>query len=269
MKITAIILTQNSERHIEECLKSVQWMDEILVIDGGSTDNTVVLAEKLKAKVIVNSWPGFSVQRNLGLEIATNEWVLMLDVDERVTPELRCEIQNALATLNEIVGFSIPTKNHFWGKWMRGWYPDRHTRLFNKSKARFIDRIIHESVILDGNIKCLQNPLIHFSYESLTHFVIKMNNYSSLGAQEKKQQGNSFSAMKLLLHPFTAFIKMYIIKGGFRDGIPGFVFAVSYSFYVFMKYAKLYPAEQNIQSQKICSESPQKAQNIKNQFYGS
>jgi len=241
MKVTAIILTKDAEQHVSDCLQSVQWVDEILVIDSGSTDQTVALAQKLGAQVIVNPWPGFSAQRNFALDKATNEWVLMLDVDERITVELTNEMQVALQTAEdaEIIGFSTPIKNHFWGKWMRCWYPDCRPRLYKKSKARFIERTIHESVSLDGRTKKLKNPVIHFSYKNLEHFVNKMNHYSSLGAQEKLKQGTKFSTGKLLLHSCYAFLKMYILRGGCRDGVPGFVFAVSYSFYVFLKYAKL------------------------------
>lgn len=245
MKVTAIILTKDAEQHVSDCLQSVQWVDEILVIDSESTDQTVVLAQKLGARIIINPWPGFSAQRNFALDKATNEWILMLDVDERITSELASEMQIALQTAEdtEIVGFSTPIKNHFWGKWMRCWYPDRRPRLYKKSKARFIERAIHESVNLDGKVKKLKNPVIHFSYENLSHFVSKMNHYSSLGAQEKLKQGAEFSTVKLLLHSFYAFFKMYILRGGCRDGVHGFVFAVSYSFYVFLKYAKLRPEE--------------------------
>lgn len=244
MRLSAVVLTKNAEMHVADCLKSLNWADEILVIDCGSSDCTVELAQLAGAKVVYNPWPGFAAQRNFALDLCTNDWVLMIDVDERVSKALAEEIKEVLTreALRDIVGYSIPRQNYFWGRWMRGDYPDRHFNLFRRSAGRFKDIAVHEVVELQGSTIKLKNPLIHYPYKNLAHFVDKMNWYSTLGAQEKIRRGQSFSLLRMFSNPISAFVKMYIIKGGFRDGIPGFVFAVTYSFYTFMKYAKLYLA---------------------------
>lgn len=245
MKISAVVMTYNSEKHIADCVKRLMWVDEILVIDSGSIDRTQELAQIAGARVVYNPWPGYAAQRNFCLSLCRNDWVLMVDSDERVSPVLAQEINTVLAEgePGDIVGYSIPTKHYFLGKWMRGWYPDRHVRLFRRSRGTYPNRRIHEAIQLNGKTACLKMPLYHYSFDNLTCMVEKFNKYSSLAVQEAKHNGEQFSLVKLLTHPLNAFVKMYIIKGGFRDGIAGLVFCVTYGFYVFLKYAKRYSEE--------------------------
>jgi len=245
MKISAVVLTYNSGKHIADCLGCLMWADEVLVIDSGSSDRTKDLAEMAGAKVIHNPWAGYAVQRNFALSVCRNDWVLMIDVDERVSSALAQEIQLAFAEgePKDIVGYSIPTKHYFWGKWMRGWYPDRHVRLFRKSRGKYPNRQVHEAIQLNGQSACFKMPLYHYSFDNLSHMVDKWNRYSSLAAQEAKSGKIQFSQIKLFINPLNAFVKMYIVKGGFRDGTAGLVFCSTYAFYVFLKYAKGYSEE--------------------------
>lgn len=245
VKFSVVVLTYNSEKHIAHCLLSAAWADEIIVIDSGSSDRTREIAQATGAMVVSKSWSGYVEQRNFGLNLCKNDWVLMLDVDERVSPDLIREINETFieSKVGDTVGYSIPTRHYFWGKWMRGWYPDRHIRLYRKSQGYYPNRLVHEAVQLNGKIACFKADIYHYSFDNITHMITKWNHYSSLSAEEAKDNKAQFSYIKLFLNPFNALVKMYIIKGGFRDGTAGLVFCLSYAFYVFLKYAKRHSEE--------------------------
>ena len=242
-KLSVVIITYNEEENIRGCLESANWSDEIVVVDSFSTDRTVEIAREFTPNVFQNRWTNFSQQKNLALEKASNEWVLNVDADERVTPELKKEILRILNSGSiSIDGYYIPYRNHYLGKWIRhcGWYPDYHLRLFRRNKGKFNNRLVHESVIVEGKKGHLKSHLEHFSYKNLSDHLARIDKYAWLAAQEMLGRGKSTRAFDLLFRPLARFIRMYLIKRGFLDGIYGLIVSLMGSFYVFTKYLKLW-----------------------------
>jgi glycosyltransferase involved in cell wall biosynthesis len=240
-KISIAIITKDEERNIRACLESVKWADEVVVVDNGSTDRTVAVCQEYGARVFREDWKGYSGQKNSAIEKTRNEWVLSLDADEQVSPELRREMEESLAAEPSVDGYWIPRKNFFLGRWIRrcGWYPDLNLRLFRKSRGRFGERAVHERVEIRGKTIPLTQPLIHETYRTLTDFVQRMDRYSTLAAREMNREGREFRWIDLLFRPPSTFVQMYILRAGFLEGYDGLVLSVSYSFYTFAKYAKL------------------------------
>jgi len=230
----------NEDERLRACLESVAWADEIIVIDSESTDKTVQLAREFTDKIWVRPWAGFAAQKNFALEQATGEWVLSLDADERVTDLLRDRIDRIVRANGPADGYSIPRKNVFWGAWMRhgGLYPDYQLRLFRRDAGRFVDSAVHESVVIEGHVEALVEPMLHHSYRGLEDFVTRSNRYSTLAAQEIVSRGGRARLADLALRPLGRFLSMYILKFGFLDGWRGFVLAVLYANYVFLRMAK-------------------------------
>lgn len=240
-KITVAIITKNEERNIRDCLESVKWADEIVVVDNGSTDHTLSICKEYGARVFQEEWKGYSGQKNSAIEKAGNEWVLNLDADERVSPELRQEMQKSLEGNQGVNGYWIPRKNFFLGQWIRycGWYPDLNLRLFRKSRGRFGERVVHERLELEGKALTLTHPLIHETYRSLSDFFQRMDRYSTLAAQEMHREGRKFRLIDVVFRPPFTFLQMYFLRVGFLEGYLGFVLSVLYSYYTFAKYTKL------------------------------
>ena len=240
-KITVAIITKDEERNIRDCLDSVKWADEILVVDNGSTDRTLSICEEYGARIFQEEWKGYSGQKNSAVEKAGNEWVLNLDADERVSPELRQEMQKSLEENRGVDGYWIPRKNFFLGQWIRycGWYPDLNLRLFRKSRGRFGERAVHERVEVEGKTATLTHPLIHKTYQSLSDFFVRMDRYSTLAAQEMHRARRKFRRMDVVFRPPFTFLQMYLLRAGFLEGYLGFVLSVLYSYYSFAKYIKL------------------------------
>jgi glycosyltransferase involved in cell wall biosynthesis len=241
-RLTVTIIAWNEEERLRACLESIAWADEILVIDGESTDKTVQVAREFTDKIWVRPWPGFAAQKNFALDQATCEWVLSLDADERVTPELRERIGRIVHANGPSDGYSIPRKNIFWGTWVRhgGLYPDYQLRLFRRATGRFVDSAVHESVVVEGHVETLAEPLLHHSYRGLDDFVARSNRYSTLAAREIVGRGGRAGLVDLALRPLGRFLSMYVVRGGFLDGWRGFVLAVLYANYVFLRMAKIW-----------------------------
>ncbi|MBI4552406.1 MAG: glycosyltransferase family 2 protein [Candidatus Latescibacteria bacterium] len=242
-RLSAIIIARNEEAQIGACLDSVQWVDEVVVVDSGSTDRTVEWARARATKVIQTTWEGYVNTKVRAVDETSGDWVLWVDADERVTPELAAEIQAVLRHAgDEYRGFYIARKAIFLGRWMKhcGWYPGYVCRLFRKDAARFDGALVHESVVVDGRIGYLKEPLIHYTDTTLEHYVEKFNTYTTLAAQQLYQDGFRFRLIDLLVRPPFAFVKMYVIKRGFLDGLQGLILCVLSSCYVFTKYAKLW-----------------------------
>jgi glycosyltransferase involved in cell wall biosynthesis len=239
-KVSVTIIAQNEEGMVRACLESVRWADEIVVLDAESTDGTAEIAREYTDKVFVKPWRGYAEQKNLALGEATSPWVLSLDADERVTPELALEIQKAMEAPNAD-GYYIPRKNFFGGRWIRhgGWYPDYSLRLFMRSRGSFGDREVHEGVVLNGRSAYLRHPLVHETYKDLSDYLARMDRYSALAAREMRKLGVPFRRRHLLLRPPTAFMKHYLLKQGFLDGVDGLLLAGLQAMYTFAKYAKL------------------------------
>jgi glycosyltransferase involved in cell wall biosynthesis len=241
MSLSVAIITQNEEQTIRGCLESVSWADEIVVVDSGSTDNTVAICKELGAKVLVMDWPGFGPQKNRALALATGDWVLSLDADERVSPELRSEIQSAIANPGEVVAFRMPRLSSYCGRFMLhgGWWPDLVVRLFRRGSARFSEARVHERLEVEGMIGHLSSHLLHESFRDPVEVLEKVNHYSSEGARMLAERGRRASLGTAIAHGLWAFIRTYILKRGFLDGREGFAMAVSTAEASYYRYLKL------------------------------
>lgn len=241
--LSVIVITKNEERNIRECLESVGWANEIVVVDAGSSDKTVELAKALTPKVIVDPWKGYGAAKNEALTLCTSEWVLWLDADERVTPALAAEIKSVLdMDRKDVAGYEVPRAAYFLGKWIKhcGWYPGYVPRLCRRGAGRFTEAKVHERLEIDGEIGRLRSDLLHFTDPNLFHYFEKFNRYTSLAAEDLRAQRKGFRLSQLLLRPPWVFVRMYFLRRGFLDGIQGFILSLLSSCYVFVKYAKLW-----------------------------
>lgn len=250
-KLSVTIITKNEENAIADCLASVAWADEVIVVDSGSTDKTVEICKSYGAKVLTTSdWPGFGCQKNRALSLATNEWVLSLDADEKVSTKLRDEIQDAINTNEENVAFRLPRNSSYCGQLIlhSGWRPDYVTRLFPKLGAKFSDDIVHERILFEGEIKTLKEPLLHISYVDLEEVLDKTNRYSTDGAAMLYARGKRSSLSNAILHGFWAFVRTYFLRLGFLDGRLGFILAISNAETTYYRYLKLMLLSKNANS---------------------
>ncbi len=245
MRLSVAIITWNEEERLRACLESVAWTDEIVVVDAESADKTVVIAREFTDRVWIRPWPGFAAQKNFALEQATGDWVLSLDADERVTPELRGEIERVLRAPDAAEGYAIPRKNFFWGAWVRhgGLYPDWQVRLFRRGRGEFVAHPVHESARVRGRVARLARPLLHESYRSLEEFVLRSNRYSTLAAHQWLAGGRRIRLPDLVFRPLARFVSMYLLKGGFLDGWRGLSLAMLYAHYVFLRAAKVWEVQ--------------------------
>jgi glycosyltransferase involved in cell wall biosynthesis len=240
--LTVITLTLNEERNIGACLESARWADEMIVVDSGSVDRTVEIAGTYTQKVHTIVWQGYGAARNYALQSAGGDWILWLDADERVTPELAEEIRAILHDNPAAVsGYAIARRAYFLGRWIRhsGWYPGRVVRLFRRGHARFTESHVHEQLEIDGTVHATANDLIHLTDPDLEHYLAKSNKYTSLAAEDMLMAGRNFRMVDMLVRPPFQFVKMYLLRGGFLDGVEGLILAVLSAAYVFTKYAKL------------------------------
>ena len=240
-KISVAIITKNEEANIRACLESVRWADDLVVVDSGSTDQTLTICREYPARIFVEEWKGFARQKNSAIAKTHHEWVLSLDADERIPLKLKEEIEKEINQDRPCNGYFIARKNFFAGRWIRhcGWFPDYNLRLFRKSRGRFQERAVHERVQIEGQAERLQNFLIHETYHSVGDFLQRMDRYSTLAAREMDQEGKQFRIFDLLFRPPFTFFQMYLIRLGFLEGYWGFLLSGLYSFYTFAKYSKL------------------------------
>lgn len=239
--VAVIVITRNEERNIVDCLESVAWAGERVVVDSGSTDRTVDLATPLADSVYVTEWLGFAEAKNYALERVSSEWVLWLDADERVTSMLAEEIKNIVMNQSDLAGYEVARRAYFLGRWIKhcGWYPGYVVRLFKRSGAKFILTRVHERLSFPGAAGRLQGDLIHLTDENLFHYFEKLNRYTTLGAADMADSGRSASVIDLIVKPPFMFFKMYILRRGFLDGIHGLLLSMLSAAYVFVKYAKV------------------------------
>src|SRR5690625_926336 len=212
--LSVIIITKNEEHNIAECLKSVSFADEIIVVDSGSTDNTCGIAESLGAQVTITAdWPGFGPQKNRALSLATKEWVLSIDADERVTPELAHEIQQLLVSSPQHEAYKIARLSNFCGRWMRhsGWWPDHVLRLFKRGSTKFTDDIVHESVKETNSLGTLSGHFLHYPYPNLESLIDKVNRYSTDGANKMLAKGRRTGVAGIITHSVWTFIRIYFL----------------------------------------------------------
>lgn len=241
-KLSVTIITYNEERQIREALETVKWADEIVVVDSYSTDRTVEICKEYGAKVLYKEFVGFGALKNLAVDSASHDWILNLDADERITEDLRWEIEKALAN-PRADGYRIPRKTYFLGQWIKhcGWYPDyKSLQLFNRRKGRYTEALVHERVELKGVEGYLKGHVLQYPFQNLHHFIEKQNRYSTLMAEEMVKREVQFRIHQFVSHPLFMFLKMFVIRQGFRDGKVGLILSGLYTYYTFLKYAKLW-----------------------------
>jgi glycosyltransferase involved in cell wall biosynthesis len=250
MSLSVVIITRNEESNIGRTLASVAWADERIVVDSGSTDRTFDIARQKGAKVFEEPWKGYAQQKNSAVAKASGDWVLSIDADEEVSPELTASIQQVIArATSEVVGYFIARRNLFLGRWIRhgGFYPDRKLRLFQRGKGKFEERAVHETMRVDGPTAVLQGDLIHNAYPTLTGYIETMNRYSSLGAEVAIRKGQLSQSLpsfiwNIRLRPVLNFVWNYFFRAGFLDGREGFLLHLYHHGYVSWKYAKAWEA---------------------------
>lgn len=240
--ITAYTLTFNEAAQIREVLESIRWADEIIVVDSFSTDGTVEIAREFGARIVSETFCGFGRLRNLALQAATHDWILSVDSDERCTPELAAEVRREVRRPRH-EAYLVPRKNYFMGRWIRhcGWYPDyRQPQFFNRKNMRYRDDLVHEWYEVTGRLGRLHEHVVQYPWPSVDRAMAKLQRYSTLMAERQAQEHRRASWSKLALSPAAMFFKMYLLRQGFRDGIPGLLVSGLYAHYTFLKYAKLW-----------------------------
>lgn len=240
--ISVILITHNEEENIDECLKSVSWAGEIIVVDSMSTDRTVEIASKYTEKIFVKEWLGYAGAKNFALGKASKEWVLWVDADERIGAGLATEIHDiTVKNSADFAGYEVARRAYFLGKWIKhsGWYPGYVVRLFRRNEVHFDDAQVHERIKVAGKIGRLANDMIHLTDLTLFHYFHKFNRYTTLAVEDLRKNGRKFSLFDVTVRPAFFFIKMYLIRLGFLDGTRGLILAALSASYVFVKYAKL------------------------------
>jgi glycosyltransferase involved in cell wall biosynthesis len=239
--LSVAIVALNEEERLRACLESVVWAEELVVVDAGSSDKTVAIAREFTDRVLFRAWDGYGTQKNFALGQCHGDWILSLDADERVSDALREEIQATLGGGRPEVGFYLPRRNLFQGRWVRhgGLYPDWQLRLFRQGRGAFVERAVHESVRVNGPTGRLAAPLIHESYRSIGDAVVRLNRYSDLAAAELARAGRGGSLVDLLIRPAWRLVSMYLLRVGFLDGWRGLVLAGLHAHYVFLRAAKV------------------------------
>jgi glycosyltransferase involved in cell wall biosynthesis len=241
--ITALIIAKNEAGNICPCLDSLRGIaaQAVVVVDSSSTDATAEIARLRGALVFIRPWPGYSAAKIFGLQQVTSEWVLWIDADERVTPQLAAEI-NRTVTTAQAAAFAMPRRAFFMDRWIKhcGWYPGYVTRLFRRERARFDGKDVHEGLVVDGPVHKLRCDLLHFTDPDLEHYLDKFNHYTGLAAEEMHRNGRRFHIHQVAIKPVAFFLKMYLLKLGLLDGIEGLILCLLSAYYVFVKYLKLW-----------------------------
>jgi glycosyltransferase involved in cell wall biosynthesis len=240
VKITATIITLNEERNVARAIESLRCADEILILDSGSEDRTVELAEKLGARVIEAGWRGYAGQKNWAAEQATHDWILSLDADEALSESLEAEIWNVKKSGPRYAAYTMPRLARYLGRWIlhSGWYPDRKVRLYDRRKAKWVGDFVHESVESDGPVGHLQGNILHFTCDSLSEHLRTLDRYTTLAAQELAARKVKVPLSKVILDPAWTFVKAYFLQRGFLDGLEGLTISYMAAFYTFLKYSK-------------------------------
>ncbi len=247
--VTITIVTLNEERTLSLAISSVAWAKEVIVVDSGSSDKTVEIAQNLGARVVQNPWPGYGQQKNFAQSLATYDWVLNIDADEVVSPALAQEIQSVLLQIEkqelDAAGFYFPRKTFYLGKWIQygGWYPNHLVRLANRRFSKWTEPYVHERLQINGTVRGLTHPLHHYAFSSIQDQVLTNLRFSQLGSQDLKQKGQQPSISLLIFKPIGKFIETYFLKRGFLDGLAGFIISINAAHSMFLKYAYLSEAK--------------------------
>ncbi len=243
-KISACLTAGNEEKNVRRCLESLKWADEIVVVDSFSTDRTVEICKEYTNRVYQHKWLGYIGQKELIKKMATHPWVLFIDADEEVSPALRDNILKEFETgaCANVAGYEFSRRVFYLGRWIchGEWWPDIKLRLFRKDLGVSTGREPHDRVEVNGTVKLLKGHLYHYTYDNVFGQVDTLNRFTGISAEGMLEEGRRFSYLDLLCRPFFRFLKGYVMKQGFRDGVAGFVIAVASAFGVFLKYAKLW-----------------------------
>jgi glycosyltransferase involved in cell wall biosynthesis len=243
MKITATVITLNEEHNIASALESLSWADEIIVVDSESSDRTVEIAREFTDRVFVRPWPGYSAQKNFAAEQAGHDWIFSLDADERVSNKLADEFKQLKAgAQTEAAGFEMPRLTFYLGRWIRhsGWRPDYKRRLYDRNRARWRGEHVHETLEVDGEVERLSGDILHYTVRDASEHHMRMERYTTLAAEQANSQGKQPSLAGMLISPALVFLRSYIFKLGFLDGIPGLAIARFAAHYEFLKNLKLW-----------------------------
>lgn len=242
-KLSVTVITKDEAANIDDALASVAWADEIVVVDAQSADETVAIARRHTDNVVVREWPGYVEQKNYAASVASHDWILSLDADERVTPALAEEIRALLEAEPACAGYRIPRVTWHLGRWIRttDWYPDYQLRLYDRRVAQFTGTYVHEAVtVSSGAVGQLRGELQHYSYRDLSHHLETIDRYTTSAARQMYESGRRTGLVQLAAHPPLAFLRNYVAKAGFRDGAVGLIVSAMNAYYVFMKFAKLW-----------------------------
>ena len=243
MGLSVILITKNEEENLKACLESVSFANEIIIVDSQSTDQTISIAQSFGAKVeITPDWPGFGPQKNRALNLATQDWVLSIDADERVTPELKNEILEVVLSNPSQDCYAIPRLSWYCGRFMKHsrWYPDYVDRLFKRGTAKFSDHLVHEKLLPNGDVGQLKSHFLHYSYKDFSQVLKKIDAYSTASALQAFHKGQKGCLAQALLHGFWAFFRTYVLRKGFLDGQYGLALAISNGATSYYKYVKLW-----------------------------
>jgi glycosyltransferase involved in cell wall biosynthesis len=245
-RVSAIVVCFNEQDRIADCLESLRWCDEIVVVDSFSTDRTPEICRRYTERFYQRAWTGYREQKAYAHSLATEHWVLSVDSDERVTAELKQEILDSLARDgDEYAGYAVPRLVYYLRRWWwrGGWYPDYDVRLFRRERATWGGSEPHEKILVDGRVRRLRNPLEHYTYRNIDDHIQRINCFTSISSGELKKAGRRWRRSDVILRPAVRFVRSYILQRGFMDGFPGFYVALSSAVYVFLKYAKLWELE--------------------------
>ena len=241
-KLSVTVITKDEAHNLPDALASVAWADEIVIVDSGSEDGTTDVARRFTDRVTVRPWAGYGDQKNHAAGLASHDWILSIDADERVSPSLALEIQELLASEPTLRGYRMPRVTFHLGRWIRStdWYPNLQLRLYDRRVACWSTPRVHESVKVPGEAGRLQHELEHRSYRDLSHQLQTIDRYSTLAADDMAAAGRTVGLLRLAVHPPLAFLRNYLLRGGIRDGSAGFIVSVMNAYYVFLKFAKLW-----------------------------
>jgi glycosyltransferase involved in cell wall biosynthesis len=250
-RVTVTIITLDEAAHIADAIDSAAWADEIIVVDSGSVDDTLAIARSKGARTESRAWTGYVDQKNFAAGLASHDWILSLDADERIPATLASEIRTVLSTEPPYAGYRVPRVTFHLGRWIRttDFYPDYQTRLYDRRKARWQGRYVHESVTVDGQPGQLTQELEHYSYRDLSDHLDRINAYTTLAARQMYESGRRASTVDLLIHPPAAFLRNYVLRRGFLDGMAGLVLSIVNAYSVFLKFAKLWELQRTPNSQ--------------------
>ena len=252
MKITATVITLNEEHNIAAALESLAWADEIVVVDSHSTDETAAIARRHTDRVVARDWAGYVDQKNYAASIASHDWILSVDADERVTPELAAEIRTILGGTPREAAFRIPRVTWHLGRWIRttDWYPDFQLRLYDRRVAQWSGWYVHEAVTVRGETGRLRGELQHYAYRDIADHLETIDRYATYAARQMHEAGRRAGLLQIAGHPPLAFLRNYLAHGGIRDGTIGFIISSLNAYYVFLKLAKLWELERTLGSQR-------------------